>query len=821
MMSPLAKRIPRELLGNLGKYLGIFVMMLVAISFVTGFLAAAKSLESIILGMRSTYTIEDARFTVTNKLKPAVLDRLRGTDEDDEDKLTCRVLEDFYYNASASTSANSSVTLHLWTVPQREKVNKPAYAQGTAPQAANEVALDRVFCANNKLSVGDTLQIQGRSFMLTGILTLPDAQALFEDNSAFTFNAITYGVGLVGADGAAALEDGGLAPSYLYSVLFDDSSLSQNDRVSQEYRLRRILNDEDIYFMDFLDQSANQGIGYALDDIQGDQGIWTVLMVLLIVIMAFVFVVLNNAYIEEESAAIGTLLSMGYRNAELVRHYMALPVLVGLAAALLGNVLGYTVLTEPMVGLYCNSYSLPPYVASFHPDVFVFATLLPLALLWGVSYWGIRRAMGHTPLQFLRHELSCKAARRQLQLPLRWSFMRRFRLRVILRGLPTFITLFFGIAFASLLLLFGVGLLPVVSNYAVSMQNDLVAEHTYTLSEPLELEGSAEKRQAYAAQHELDVTEASAMTAEHRRELKQDAKIIKKLDNAVNTQVNSAQAVAQAEKFAVASFKVKRAMGSGEEDVKVYGIQENSAYWTDLHLSGSDVLVGRGLAEKCSAATGKMLSLSNEYSGWSYSVKPTGLTGSAACMDVYMSIGHFNELFGNHDDYFNGYYSNQELQLDSWVLVADLTPASMGAIAAQMESSMGKVTGMFYGLAMAIYLVLMYLLTKNAIDGAARSISYMKVFGYKNREINSLYLTPISATVIASLLLSLPLVYGLLALVVKLAFMSYSGNLELVLPASSYMQVIAAGIVTYAAVALLHVRRIKRVPMSIALKSVE
>lgn len=88
----------------------------------------------------------------------------------------------------------------------------------------------------------------------------------------------------------------------------------------------------------------------------------------------------------------------------------------------------------------------------------------------------------------------------------------------------------------------------------------------------------------------------------------------------------------------------------------------------------------------------------------------------------------------------------------------------------------------------------------------------MKVFGYRNRMINSLYLTPVTATVVGSLPVSLPLVFGLLAIIMKIAFLSCSGNLEVAIPAGCFAQVTVAGVLAYAVVAVLHVRRIKRVP---------
>mgnify|MGYP000125728915 CR=1 FL=1 len=107
------------------------------------------------------------------------------------------------------------------------------------------------------------------------------------------------------------------------------------------------LADADARVDDLIDADSNQGIGYARDDVDGDSMMWMTLLNIIIVIMAFVFVVLTDATIEEESAIIGTLLASGYRRREIVLHYLALPAIVGVLAALLGTALGVASLPSP------------------------------------------------------------------------------------------------------------------------------------------------------------------------------------------------------------------------------------------------------------------------------------------------------------------------------------------------------------------------------------------------------------------------------------------------------------------------------------------
>ena len=44
MKNPLRKRLPRELKGELGKYLVVFILMVASIGFVSGFLVADNSM---------------------------------------------------------------------------------------------------------------------------------------------------------------------------------------------------------------------------------------------------------------------------------------------------------------------------------------------------------------------------------------------------------------------------------------------------------------------------------------------------------------------------------------------------------------------------------------------------------------------------------------------------------------------------------------------------------------------------------------------------------------------------------------------------------
>ena len=767
MASPLRKRFPRELKNNLGKYLGIFLLMSVTIALTSGFLLAAHSIGVIIDDMPEKYSIEDTRFTTafeaTDEQLNAADDAAREAEAGGADIFRNWSFDADFNHAQGDDGRNRTLRVYQ----HRTQVDLAAYAEGRVPEAADEVAVDRVFATNNGITVGEEVKLFGQRFTVCGIMTTSDNQALFQNNSDFTVNTLTFGVAEVSESGFAALEATGHQPAYTYSVRFADRDLTVAQRTDAEKDMMRALSTAGATVDDLTDSSANQGIGYAADDVSGDSTMWSVLLYMIIVIMAFVFVVLTSGTIEEESAIIGTLLASGYRRRELVSHYLALPAAVGIAAAVVGNVAGYTLMSEPMRNLYYGSYSLPPYYATWSWGVFAQTTVLPVATLVGITLLGLLRKMGHTPLEFLRHETSKGGVKRGFALPERLSFTTRFRLRVFLRNLGNFATLFVGIGFASMLLLFSLAILPTMTHYAENLHNNVLAEHMYTLKAPLEV------------------------------------------DNA------------QAEKYAVYSLEYDRGEGSGTETITVYGVPEDSRYWDDLAVGDGHVVFGNGLIDKFRFADGQTVNLYDKYEDETREATYEGdgcTWGTKSDMAVYMSLDDFNRFFGNDAGYFNGYASDQALDLDARYLTSDLTPESMDAIGEQFVGMMDDMIGMLVGLSVFIFLVFMYLLTKSVIDRSARAISYMKVFGYRDSEISRLYVRSITLTVAVSLVVCQPLIIGGLTLLFRAMLLAYNGNIEIYVPMAAIAEVIAIGFATYLAVALLHIRRIKRVPLALALK---
>lgn len=112
--------------------------------------------------------------------------------------------------------------------------------------------------------------------------------------------------------------------------------------------------------------------------------------------------------------------------------------------------------------------------------------------------------------------------------------------------------------------------------------------------------------------------------------------------------------------------------------------------------------------------------------------------------------------------------------------------------------------------------------SKIVIEKNAQSISMTKILGYFNSEISRLYIMSTSIVVVICLLLSLPIeYYAMKWMFINLMMTSMSGWITFYVEPMIYIEMFIIGILTYAVIAVLQYRKIKKVPLAEALKNAE
>lgn len=178
--------------------------------------------------------------------------------------------------------------------------------------------------------------------------------------------------------------------------------------------------------------------------------------------------------------------------------------------------------------------------------------------------------------------------------------------------------------------------------------------------------------------------------------------------------------------------------------------------------------------------------------------------------------------FDKKDTYFNGYFSDEELtDLDDDYVSTTITQDDLTKVSRQLDVSMGEMFQLFNVFSLILFALLIYLLTKLIIEKNASSISMVKILGYKNREIVSLYLVSTTWVVISSVLVSFFIATELIKEIYVFMMSEYSGWLTLYIEPAIYGKMFVLGMLVYALVAVLQFRSIKKIPMDEALKNTE
>lgn len=751
--NPLRKRLLRELFHDFGKYVVVFTFISATIAMVSGFLVSDISLKTTYDESFEKYTVEDGHFSL---LMPAEDDFFA----DMERLYKVKVYENFY--ADRESADGSTVRMYK----MRSDVNRADLLKGAFPARLSDIAIDRLYAENNDISIGDSMVIEGRSFRVCGLVALSDYSALFKNNTDMMFDAKQFTVALVTDIDFNVIQNSDL--KFCYSWVNDDRTLSEDDCKAKAEDIMEWLADRAI-LTDFLRRSDNQAIQFTGTDMGSDKAMIIALLYVVMGVMAFIFAVTTSNTIEQEAAVIGTLRASGYTRGELLRHYIALPIIVSMIGAVVGNILGYTVLKDYFARLYLHSYSLTKYRTVWSSEAFWLTTAAPLAILLAVNLIVISRKLRLSPLKFLRRELTSRTKKRVMRLSHRMSFLTRFRLRVIFQNIPSYLTLFVGILFANVLLLFGIMMSPLLEQFRTEVLDSKIASYQYILRAPVSTSD------------------------------------------------------ADAEKYCLSELLDK----PSKEEIMIYGISPDSQYYsnfsdTKIPASKGEVLISEGYMEKYHINAGDNVELKEKYSSKTYTFKVADVVHYPASLAVFMNDDLFRDTFDKDDDYFTGYLSDRKLtDIRDEYVASVITEHDLVVVADQLDDSMGLVFPIMGGFAILLYMLMIYMLSKLILEKNAQSISMTKILGYTGREIGKLYITSTAWVVILSLFATLPIAAIFMRWIYGEFMLKMHGWLTFFVAPITYAKMLAIGIVSYFVIGSLQYLRIRHIPMEKALKSNE
>ena len=527
--------------------------------------------------------------------------------------------------------------------------------------------------------------------------------------------------------------------------------------------------------------------------------------VLLYLVAAFVTLSTMTRMVDEERINSGTLKALGYRDGDVALKFVLYGALAGGIGAVLGIVLGHTLLPYIVYSAYGAKFTLPPIQLGFYPAITLFA--LALAGLCAVlpAALAVRRELGEKPAALLLPKPPAGGSKIMLERirPLwgRMSFTHKVTARNLFRYKQRMFMTVLGVAGAACMLVAGFGVQHSIQQMGAKQFGDIL-------------------------KYDMIVARSSTAT---------DAQLAE-LDDALAADGVAAQVALHYESVSLTAGanndkqEITLLVPEQTSDLDEYLDLRDRKSGEKLGLDGDGAVISERLATLLGVGVGDEVEFTAA-DGSARTVRVSGVCEMYMGHFIVMSRGAYEGSYGKKFEanaamvrLEDGSLSSVEEQAAGFMqLKAVKSVAQNTALQSQVDTvvvSLNKIMGILILVAGMLAVVIMYNLTNINVSERMRELSTIKVLGFHSNETTMyIYRETILLTalgLIAGWLLGVALHQYILNVVPpdNVMFNPELALIEFIVPA------IVVGAIALA-LYFVELRRLSTVDMLEALKSVE
>lgn len=454
----------------------------------------------------------------------------------------------------------------------------------------------------------------------------------------------------------------------------------------------------------FLIAADNPRIDAAAGDVVINRFAGILAGIILMVLFTYVISVFVIHNIEKESSVIGALYALGVTRGQLLFHYLLNPLLISFLGGVVGCILGFSEYgTGWQMGDSIAYYSLPPMRIVTPGYLLFYSLIMPPVTAAVVNYLVINKKLKCTALSLLRNEQTAGKAGRIQNMNLgNMKFLLRFQIRQMLREIRSAFAVVIGMFICLLILMMSIDCAVLCINFGNACLEETKYAYMYTYKYPTE-----------------DVPEGGIPAY-------------------------------------VENLK-KEAYGYNL-DVTVLGIDDDNPYFPIVTADKkNEIVISSAAAQKFGVKVGDKLVLSDEVNERDYAFTVKNIVNFTSGVYVFLDRDVMQELFDQEDDYYNVVFADHALDIDNGRLYATVSKENVEESSQIFTDMMGPMVVMLVAISALIFMIVMYLMMKVMIDRSAFSISLMKVFGSRRREIRRLYLDGNFYVILLGALICVPL----------------------------------------------------------------
>lgn len=673
----LRKRLPRDLKEHLRRYLALILLIGLGVYLVLSIAGAAESIIHGTQNQREINQVEDGQFTV---FSPLTDDEIHSISKEGT------VIEPMFYSDIILFNQ-----LKLRMFKNREKIDLIQLDTGRIARSKGEVVLEKRYAQEHNIQVDDTIDVNGVRLLVVGIGSVPDYDMPIANFSDSAVESWTFGL------------------MFVTEAQYEDilkKSESNVEEYTYAYRLGKSVTDKELKeeikklgathrkgqktvstvenLIQFIIAEENNRIASAAEDVAIDKSAGLLSGIVMMILFTYVISVFGIHQIERESSVIGAFYALGVKKNSLLCHYITMPTLV----TLLGGVLGTSFACMPigaksqMVDTY-NYFSLPQFDVIFPMYLIVYGILLPPIVAIVVNAFVLNKKLSRTALSLMKNEQKVSNYR-TIRIKTN-HFIKRFRIRQLIRESRSGVTILFGMLFSLMLVMLGLDIYVLCQSVKRDNVNDTKYEYMYVYKYPDKVVPNGGE-EAFVKNFHIDCK-------------------------------------------------------GNKLDAMIIGISKDSQYF-DAHTQiGTDkVVINNSMVERYGLKNGDNITLFDSANDTNYNFTVIDEVQYAPGFTVFMDIDSMRELFGKEDTYFNVVYSKEKLNIDADRLYSVISKEEIKKSSEQFINNMKPTIMMLLSIGVVIFCAVMYLMIGVMIDRSSYGISLMKIFGYRSKEVKKLYL---------------------------------------------------------------------------------
>lgn len=452
----LNKRYFRSVRSNLSFYVSATVLTVMTLFLFYMMNIAGESIWEFGDDFFKTQNVEDANFTTYLPIPDEDIEKL-------EEKYSLTLEPQYYSNIETD-----GVTARVFK--KTDKINLYSITVGEDIEKDNEIIISEGYAVNNKISLGDEINVKDKAYTVTGFFQRPDYLYMLQNESDSYKNVTTFFLAYVSDNAIDEL----VCDNCIFYVCYDkDNQAEFRKEINEKYFMQSYLSASENMRIDMVKMQAEMFIVIS----------YIILIVMPLIVVLLVSIVISRK-VKSEQKMIGTLTALGYKKGRLMLHYAGFAMIPGLLGGVFAAVLAM-IFAQPFGEIGLMDYEPMRIKCSLDPLAAILGIVIPTVMYVLAAMASVNKLLKKDTVLLLSGNSDRSGKKRKgLLVKKKISFRFKYAMRSLIGNPSRSFVVLLGIFLGSFISLIGYSLSDTIEYTQETMVDEMGSfEYQYVLNE--------------------------------------------------------------------------------------------------------------------------------------------------------------------------------------------------------------------------------------------------------------------------------------------------------------------------------------------------